>query len=52
MQQIVNIGLRCENVSTYSICRIKVRLRWFGADLVKPLYRCNFSGDLHVLYVK
>ena len=31
---------------------IKVRLRWFGADLVKPLYLCHFSGDLHVLYVK
>ena len=31
---------------------LKVRLRWFGADLVEPLDLCHLSGDLQVLYVK
>ena len=30
---------------------LKVRLRWFGADLLKRLYLRHFSWDLHVLYI-
>ena len=31
---------------------IKVRLRWFWADLVKAQYLCQLSRDLNVLYIK
>ena len=31
---------------------VKVRLRWFGADLVKLQYLCHLSWDLNVLYIK
>ena len=31
---------------------LKVRLRWFWADLVKLQYLCHLSWDLNVLYVK
>ena len=31
---------------------IKVRLRWFGADLVKVQYLCHLSWDLNLLYIK
>ena len=31
---------------------LKVRLRWFGAGLVKLKYLCSLSCDLNVLYIK
>ena len=31
---------------------VKVRLRWFGADLVKLQYLCHLSWDLNMLYIK
>ena len=31
---------------------VKVRLRWFGAGLVKLKYLCSLSLDLNVLYIK
>ena len=36
----------------YEKCVIKVRLRWFGADLVKQLYLSHLSRELNVLYTK
>ena len=35
-----------------TVVPIKVRLRWFGADLVKLQYLCHLSWDLNVLYIK
>ena len=35
-----------------TIKMFKVRLRWFGTDLVKQEYLCYLSRDVNVLYIK
>ena len=51
--KLINISPNT-TVPGYYDCEIMIkdRLWWFGADLVKMQYLCQFSLDLHVLYVK
>ena len=48
---MIHVGLRPVAYRLY-LLDLKVRLRWFGADLVKLQYLCHLSWDLNVLYVK
>ena len=41
-----------KQLKEYNILSVKVRLRWFGTDLVKLLYLCYLPRDLSVLYIK